>query len=505
VFCALGEALGDDLSVEGVGEHLRPVFEGAVGGDAGGAAVVVALADDLKGELCLSGIHLEGCEVVDDEQLGANILAQRFLEPAVELGAMELVEHLGRGDEHDAASCLTGLEGQRASEEGLAGAGDSDEERVDSLVEEAEVVQREIASANLLSAGIEVEVETVDGIDLGEARVPHAALDGALQAAGLLLVSEAVSNLESGEVFGATSPRERRAPLSLATAGSRHDRWLEMAWVEHWRALSLRIQALLRAGELFTTMLEAAGRVDHFNIVGRAFLPELSSLTEELRIFREANAEGLPVAARKSLDDYLARDAIGGVNAGQLQALVPLALLQSQFDYAIRDTEIVGRSLVELAFEHLRRSIVVNPHIAESWTAALAHETQCEQLGAVHLLAHGIWAFKVNATGGATDLVFPEPLSKELDRVHRTANTIVLTEWKVVRDGDNPAAKAVEARLQTKSYSSGVLGTLELKRTRYIVLVVATQAEEPADVIEDSIRYRHVVLSVQSQCAIQAR
>ena len=269
-----------------------------------------------------------------------------------------------------------------------------------------------------------------------------------------------------------------------------------MAWVEHWRALSLRIEALLRAGELFTTMLEASGRVDHFNIIGKTFLPELTSLTEELRKFQATNGEGLPVAARKALDDYFARNAVGGLNAGQLQALVPLALLRSQFDYAIRDTEVVGRNLVELAFEHLRRSIVVNPSIAELWATALAHETHCEQLGAVHLLAHGIWAFKVNATGGATDLVFAEPLARELDRVQRTANTIVLTEWKVVRESDNLAAKAAEARLQTKAYASGVLGTLELKRTRYIVLVVAKEAEEPPDVIEESLRYRHVVLSV---------
>ena len=37
------------------------------------------------------------------------------------------------------------------------------------LLEEGEVVKREVARAHLLAAGIEVEVEAIDGVDLGEA------------------------------------------------------------------------------------------------------------------------------------------------------------------------------------------------------------------------------------------------------------------------------------------------------------------------------------------------
>ena len=55
IFAALGESLGDDLSVERVGKDLGPFFERAIGGDGRGAAVVVAFADDLKGELGLVG------------------------------------------------------------------------------------------------------------------------------------------------------------------------------------------------------------------------------------------------------------------------------------------------------------------------------------------------------------------------------------------------------------------------------------------------------------------
>src|SRR4051812_21852288 len=113
-----------------------------------------------------------------------------------------------------------------------------------------------------------------------------------------------------------------------------------MAWVEHWQALALRIDALLKAGELFAVMLEAGGRVDHFNFLGKAFLPELSEVISELKRFRDAHRSALPPAAQDSFRRYLELDTAGGLNVGQLQALMPLALLRSQVEYAMRDTEL---------------------------------------------------------------------------------------------------------------------------------------------------------------------
>ena len=141
-------------ALRAIGKDLGPVLEGAVGGDGGGAAVVVALGDDLEGELGLGGVHGEDGEVVDDEELGSDVAAEGAFEGAVKLGAGELVEHLRGADEDDApAGRLAGLVGERAGEEGLAGAGGADEERVDSRLEEAEVVESEVASAELLAAG----------------------------------------------------------------------------------------------------------------------------------------------------------------------------------------------------------------------------------------------------------------------------------------------------------------------------------------------------------------
>ncbi len=201
VFGALGEPLGDDLSVERVGEYLRPIFEWAVGSDAGRAAVVVALGDNLEGELGLGGVHGEHREVVNDEELGADEATKGTLEQAVELGAMQLAEHAGRGDEDNAPRRETGLVRERTSKERLAGPRRADEERVDAFVEEVEIVKGEVSSAELFARGIEVEVERVDGVDLGESRVAKSSIDGALDSTLFFLVAEAVNDVCRREIL----------------------------------------------------------------------------------------------------------------------------------------------------------------------------------------------------------------------------------------------------------------------------------------------------------------
>ena len=140
---SLGESLGNDLRVEGVGKDLGPILEWAIGSDAGGSSVVVALGDDLEGELGLGGVHGEDSEVVDDEQFGADVATQGAVEGAVDVRAMQFAEHALGGDDDDAPGGLARLVRDGAGEEGFAGARHADEERIDAGVEEREVVQGE--------------------------------------------------------------------------------------------------------------------------------------------------------------------------------------------------------------------------------------------------------------------------------------------------------------------------------------------------------------------------
>jgi hypothetical protein len=73
---------------------------------------------------------------------------------------------------------------------------------------------------------------------------------------------------------------------------------------------------------------------------------------------------------------------------------------------------------------------------------------------------------------------------------------MVLTEWKVVHDSIDADEKATEARRQTNEYASGLLGDLELKRTRYIILVSDRQGVPPPDIEERGVCYRHIWLAV---------
>ena len=272
-----------------------------------------------------------------------------------------------------------------------------------------------------------------------------------------------------------------------------------MTWLEQWRALAARIDGLIRAGEFLVSALRVNSS-DNFDVVRKTFLPELAAITAEIEDLGKTYVSELPQKASEALQGYLARvRRHKSLNSGpaDIQTLAPLASFRSQFEYLIRDSEVEGRNLAELAFEHLRRQLVVDEDVQTKWWHAFKkYETACERLGAVHLLSHGIWAFKVVAPGGATDLVFGDPVEQHSQVVRRTARALVLTEWKRVKRSDKITTKAQEGRDQAAIYSGGVLGDAELKRTRYIVLVCESDLMPPDDVSIGAVTYRHVVLCI---------
>lgn len=269
-----------------------------------------------------------------------------------------------------------------------------------------------------------------------------------------------------------------------------------MTWLEQWRDLAGRIDGLIRAGEFLVSAFKV-NSADAFRIVGKSILPELVAIIAEIEHLGKTYASELPQQASEALQKYVAQGWGKSFNDGavDIQTLAPLASFRSQFEYLIRDAETEGRSLTELAFEHLRRQLVVDEDIRKKWQDAFKkHETACERLGAVHLLSHGIWAFKIVAPGGATDLVFGDPVGQYAEIMRRTARALVLTEWKLIKSPDEITTKAQEARVQASIYSGGVLGDAELKRTRYIVLVCQSDLTPPDDVSVGGVTHRHVLL-----------
>ena len=178
-----------------------------------------------------------------------------------------------------------------------------------------------------------------------------------------------------------------------------------------------------------------------------------------------------------------------------VQALVVLlGSIRSELDHLLADHDEIIRSHVVRAFRHLQRSLIVDDGLRANWLAAFdTGEIACEQLGGVHLLLHGIWAFKISAEGERTDLVLGTHLVVDQD-VIASAHGLVLTEWKLVRDGDSPEGKKEQAKHQAARYSEGSLGGFELALERYVVLVGKEEFMVPDDALEGEVRYRVIPL-----------
>ena len=152
---------------------------------------------------------------------------------------------------------------------------------------------------------------------------------------------------------------------------------------------------------------------------GKRLREQSEGVLSALESFRDQFRQLLPPAALATIDKFikntsgLIRDTSGTPDARQERVwaiLVLLAAFETEMSFNLSDVQESIRAHSERAFSHLKRSIVVDAAFRNKWQEAFKKgEVECEKLGAVHLLLHGIWAFKVNAAGARTDLVFQEP------------------------------------------------------------------------------------------------
>ncbi len=273
-----------------------------------------------------------------------------------------------------------------------------------------------------------------------------------------------------------------------------------MNWMVDAKALDQRIRGLMEAGEFFVQTL-AVNAEDPYSVSDRYLSPEADRIFEEVMAFRERYAAVLPPVAIDAINRFvgLAKPLMVGSDVKNLPGLkarlAPLAAFRAELAFHLSDRTTVTHRLSERAFQHLQRSIAADEAMGVRWKSAFKQgEIACEKLGAAHLLSHGLWAFKASGTGEATDLVFPERI--DWATASAAAEALVLTEWKVVREGQKAGARAREAQAQAARYARGVLGGLELQGYRYLVLVSERFVDCPEDVIEDGVRYRHVNIAV---------
>jgi hypothetical protein len=275
-----------------------------------------------------------------------------------------------------------------------------------------------------------------------------------------------------------------------------------VTWLQEWKAIAVRIDALLQATTFFYQSTARVG-ADYHGVSNSDIIPACRAIVEDLTTFSKCYETFVPPAAMpllarvvEQLTNRLTQDRSGGL-PGVQGLLVPLSVFRAEFEFHLRDVSAVVRNLVVRAFTHLQRLLIADTSVQAVWEQAYqADEPACERLGAAHLLAHGIWAFKASEAGARTDLVLGTHLVVDA-QVESAADGLVLTEWKRVVQPQKTVKKAEEAVRQMRRYSESILAGFELATDRYIVLVSHDSlANMPADFKEAEIMYHHVNVAV---------
>jgi len=278
-----------------------------------------------------------------------------------------------------------------------------------------------------------------------------------------------------------------------------------MHWITQWQAIAARIGGFIKSSELYFCSIQSGN--NYYGTDKKVMLPESKAVFECIRAFSDNFQGVLPVPVKTHCDNFIAKFKdqfdvnLEQVSRNQYLALtkarvVALCSLKSEVDYLLSDTQQQIRSTVERSFLHLQRCLVADLDYKNKWGKAFENgEINCEKLGAVHLLWHGIWAFKVNASGGRTDLVLGNDIVNPMEEIQRSSLGLVLTEWKLAKNND-VKVKFDEGKKQAQSYSSGILAGIELNVTRYIIVVTEKEPQLINDEIINDITYRFINIAV---------
>lgn len=271
-------------------------------------------------------------------------------------------------------------------------------------------------------------------------------------------------------------------------------------WLNEWRAISARIQALLEAGAFFlrTPDSEMHNASDQVILNAHATVQKIRNFNDAYRQQLQADQqECISLFLKKYSDDLRSPGATVVGFSGVTSVVTYLASFRAEFEYLSKDATQTARSLVARAFSHLQRLLVVDEQTRRIWQDKFAQgETACEAQGACHLLLHGIWAFKTSAAGERTDLVMNEPLDIGSGEIQRTSMGLVLTEWKIVRDSSELAAKLESAYQQAKRYRQGILAGFEVASPKYLVIVSQDYMQLPGSKMEQGVVYEYCNIAV---------
>jgi len=280
-----------------------------------------------------------------------------------------------------------------------------------------------------------------------------------------------------------------------------------------WKELSKRILAFLKVIEFsyqsFNKHLDG-DREANDEIINNGV-----SIYNDLIFFCKKYREGIPIIVAEKINNeklkIIFSEPSSDGPALKVKRVAKMAiflrLLECETSYFFTDQQRYLHKSVEISFSHLQRIIEVDKVVQEKWSAAANYETDVEKLGALHLLSHKIYAFKSDALGQKTDLIFQElsvaeKLEKEINNLRDCVEGLVLTEWKIANE-INLEKKVAEAKEQAEIYSTESLAPLELRDYRYLIIVSETHLKIPEHLRlfkENEINYRVINIAYKPQC-----
>lgn len=282
-----------------------------------------------------------------------------------------------------------------------------------------------------------------------------------------------------------------------------------MSLMTSWNSISARIAGLSDASRLLATFLQSNSTEIYgaYKEIGGGCHDTLLSIS----LFKSTYAAVIPQPALDRIETFTSPERLALFEKARTDihamksCVTMLASFRSELEFLLTNQQEEIRSVSERAFLHLQRLLAVDEIQRGLWMKALKSngEVGCEKLGAVHLLHHGIFAFKVDGSGARTDLVFSQPVS---GLASRGIEGLVLTEWKVCKPQDGVKAFA-EARSQMELYQQGVLQGIELAGVRYAVVVSEVSLDlhqVPDDLEKSGIIYRHINIAINPLLPSQA-
>jgi hypothetical protein len=273
-------------------------------------------------------------------------------------------------------------------------------------------------------------------------------------------------------------------------------------YLSSWGNISVRIKSIL-------SLINDLKLASDDRSINEVLSENTISLFQEIYNFRENFENVIPKAAFESLDNFLTREKkrqqgifnAPSDNFSNLKIRFGLlASLESEVSYFLNDTQSNILKAVEVAFAHLQRRIVADKFYKKRWNISEdknikntsdLEEVTFEKLGADHLLFHRIWAFKANSAGERTDLILGQTID-EKDPLYASADGLVLTEWKVVRNKKYEVIIET-AKKQAAIYKFGSLYPLELSNYCFLVIISEKNLQIPYEELnftENGVKFR---------------